>query len=83
MTTHKAILISEAKKDGLVPDRLISTLRDDYILVKTVSVGLNPTDRKHVAYLSPPGVLVECDYRPRRGSRRQERQETIQEGRPS
>lgn len=62
MTTQKAIIVIEPKKDGLVADRAIPALRDDYILVKNVSVGLNPTDWKHVAYLSPPGVLVGCDY---------------------
>jgi NADPH:quinone reductase-like Zn-dependent oxidoreductase len=45
-----------------VIDRPHPKLRDDYILVKTVSVGLNPTDWKHIAFLAPPGVLVGCDY---------------------
>lgn len=62
MATQKAVIVVEPRKDGLVTDRPIPTLRDDYILIKTVSVGLNPTDWKHVAYLSPPGVLVGCDY---------------------
>ncbi|KAJ5390774.1 Protein TOXD [Penicillium cataractarum] len=62
MSTQKAVIVVEPKKDGLVTDRAIPTLRDDYILVKNVSVGLNPTDWKHVAYLAPPGVLVGCDY---------------------
>lgn len=62
MSTQKAIIVTEPKKEGLVTDRPIPKLRDDYILVKTVSVGLNPTDWKHIAYLSPPGVLVGCDY---------------------
>lgn len=62
MSTQKAVIVTEPGKDGLVTDRPIPKLRDDYILVKTVSVGLNPTDWKHVAYISPPGVLVGCDY---------------------
>jgi NADPH:quinone reductase-like Zn-dependent oxidoreductase len=62
MSTQKAVIVVEPKKDGLVTDRAIPTLRDDYILVKNVSVGLNPTDWKHVAYLAPPGVLIGCDY---------------------
>lgn len=62
MTTQKAVIITEPKTEGLVTDRPIPQLRDDYLLVKTVSVGLNPTDWKHIAYLSPPGVLVGCDY---------------------
>jgi NADPH:quinone reductase-like Zn-dependent oxidoreductase len=62
MTTMKAVIITQPKTEGLVADRPLPKLRDDYMLVKTVSVGLNPTDWKHVAYLSPPGVLVGCDY---------------------
>lgn len=58
----KAVIVTQPKTEGLVTDRPIPKLRDDYILVKTVSVGLNPTDWKHVTYLSPPGVLVGCDF---------------------
>jgi NADPH:quinone reductase-like Zn-dependent oxidoreductase len=62
MSTQKAVVVVEKGKEGLVTDRPIPQLRDDYMIVKTVSVGLNPTDWKHIAYLSPPGVLVGCDY---------------------
>ncbi|KAJ5493341.1 Protein TOXD [Penicillium diatomitis] len=62
MSTQKAVIVVEPKKEGLVTDRPIPALRDDYVLVKNVSVGLNPTDWKHVAFLSPPGVLVGCDF---------------------
>lgn len=62
MSTQKAIVVIEKGKEGLVTDRPIPQLRDDYMIVKTVSVGLNPTDWKHIAFLSPPGVLVGCDY---------------------
>ncbi|KAJ5819951.1 hypothetical protein N7474_005542 [Penicillium riverlandense] len=62
MPTQKAIVVTEPKKADLVTDRAIPTLRDDYLLLKNVSVGLNPTDWKHVAFLAPPGVLVGCDY---------------------
>ncbi|KAJ5290069.1 uncharacterized protein N7443_010322 [Penicillium atrosanguineum] len=62
MSTQKAVIVTQPKTAGLVTDRAIPTLRDDYVLVKTVSVGLNPTDWKHVEYLSPPGVLLGCDF---------------------
>ncbi|KAJ5544505.1 Polyketide synthase enoylreductase [Penicillium sp. DV-2018c] len=62
MTTMKAIVTTEPKTESLVTDRPLPKLRDDYLLIKTVSVGLNPTDWKHIAYLAPPGVLVGCDY---------------------
>ncbi|KAJ6015903.1 protein TOXD [Penicillium herquei] len=62
MSTQKAIIVTSPKQEGLVADRAIPALRDDYILVKTKAVALNPTDWKHVAFLSPPGCLVGCDY---------------------
>ncbi|KAF5863569.1 hypothetical protein ETB97_009813 [Aspergillus alliaceus] len=62
MSTQKAVIVTQPKVAGLVTDRPIPTLRDDYVLVKTVSVGLNPTDWKHVQFLSPPDVLIGCDY---------------------
>jgi NADPH:quinone reductase-like Zn-dependent oxidoreductase len=62
MASQKAIIITVPKQEGLVTDRALPALRDDYILVKTEAVALNPTDWKHVAFLSPPGVLVGCDY---------------------
>lgn len=62
MTTQKAIIIASPKQEALVTDRPIPTLRDDYILVKTEAVALNPTDWKHIAFLGVPGVLVGCDY---------------------
>ncbi|KAB8239565.1 hypothetical protein ETB97_006740 [Aspergillus alliaceus] len=60
--SQKAVVITAPKKASLVSDRPIPKLRDDYILVKTVSVALNPTDWKHVEYLGIPGSLVGCDY---------------------
>ncbi|OKL64423.1 Protein TOXD [Talaromyces atroroseus] len=62
MTTQKAVVITSPKQEGLVNNRPIPVLRDDYILVKTVAVALNPTDWKHIAFLAPQGVLVGCDY---------------------
>ncbi|KAB8227954.1 hypothetical protein ETB97_006742 [Aspergillus alliaceus] len=62
MSFQKAVAITAPQVATLVTDRPLPKLRDDYILVKTVSVGLNPTDWKHIAFLAPPGVLVGCDY---------------------
>lgn len=62
MSTQKAVVITQPKTSALVTNRRLPTLRDDYILIKTVSVGLNPTDWKHIEYRAPPGVLVGCDY---------------------
>ena len=62
MSVQKAIIITAPKQAGLVRDRPVPKLRDDCILVKNVSVALNPTDWKHIDYLAPPGVLIGCDY---------------------
>lgn len=62
MSTQKALVVTASKEARLIRDRPLPALRDDYILVKTVSIALNPTDWKHVEYLAPPGVLVGCDY---------------------
>lgn len=61
--TQSAVVIQEAKLARLVHDRPIPKLRDDYILVKTIAVGLNPTDWKHIDFIvKEPGPLVGCDY---------------------
>lgn len=63
MSAQKAVVVTEPKQANVVADKPIPALRNDYILVKTVSVALNPTDWKHIEYnLAPPGVLVGCDY---------------------
>jgi NADPH:quinone reductase-like Zn-dependent oxidoreductase len=62
MSTQKAVIVTQPKTTDLVSSRAIPTLRDDYVLVKTVSVGLNPSDWKHIDFLSPPGVLLGGDY---------------------
>jgi NADPH:quinone reductase-like Zn-dependent oxidoreductase len=62
MSVQKAIAVVSPKKEALVFDRPVPALRDDYVLVKTVSVALNPTDWKHIDYVSPVGCLVGCDY---------------------
>jgi NADPH:quinone reductase-like Zn-dependent oxidoreductase len=58
----KAIVIKdkEAYLDRSYP---VPKLRDDYILVKTAAVAINPTDWKHVAFgMGAQGGLVGCDF---------------------
>lgn len=62
MVTQKAVVIVAPQQADLVSDRPLPTLRDDYILVKTEAVALNPTDWKHIAFLAAPGCLAGCDY---------------------
>lgn len=60
-TEMKAMKVVEAGKAEIqtVP---LPKLRSDYVLVKVSAVALNPTDWKHIDYLSTPGCTVGCDY---------------------
>ncbi|KAK3994450.1 zinc-binding dehydrogenase [Cladorrhinum sp. PSN332] len=58
----KAIVVTSPGKASLVTDRPKPSLRDDYLLVKTHSIALNPTDWKHAEITQSPGVLLGCDY---------------------
>jgi NADPH:quinone reductase-like Zn-dependent oxidoreductase len=40
----------------------IPQLRDDYILVKTRAVTINPADWNSIDYIATPGEIVGCDY---------------------
>ena len=40
----------------------IPKLRDDYILVKTIAVALNPTDWTTLDAVGDNGTIVGCDY---------------------
>ncbi|KAL9103463.1 MAG: hypothetical protein Q9163_001491 [Psora crenata] len=62
MATQKAIEIKGPGDAQFVMDRRMPQLRDDYILIKTVAVALNPTDWKHIDSMATPGALSGCDY---------------------
>jgi NADPH:quinone reductase-like Zn-dependent oxidoreductase len=57
MSKNHAVVV---QKPGEVQVQEISIpkLRDDYILVKTKAVALNPTDWKHVDFLTSKGATV-------------------------
>lgn len=57
----KAIRITKLG-EATVDNVPIPQLRDDYILVKTKAVALNPGDWKLIDYLAAPGEIVGCDY---------------------
>lgn len=60
--TMKAVVF-RGKEAHVERDRPAPKLRDDYLLVKTVAVALNPTDWKHVTGgLPAEGGLVGCDF---------------------
>ncbi|UKZ47826.1 hypothetical protein TrVGV298_002058 [Trichoderma virens] len=62
MSMQTAIQIKGPGKAEIVKDTPMPKLRDDYIIVKTAAVALNPTDWKQIDYLPSPGAIVGCDY---------------------
>ena len=61
MSKNQAVIVQKAG-EAKVQEIAIPKLRDDYILVKTKAVALNPTDWKHLDFLSDKGSLLGCDY---------------------
>lgn len=61
MSKNQAIVVQKAGEAKVV-DVSVPKLRDDYILVKTKAIALNPTDWKHVDFVAPPGTRIGCDY---------------------
>ncbi|KAH8602743.1 alcohol dehydrogenase class-3 [Bisporella sp. PMI_857] len=61
MTINRAIVVEERGKAGIaeVP---VPKLRDDYINIEVKAVALNPTDWKHIKYVSPKNARIGCDY---------------------
>jgi NADPH:quinone reductase-like Zn-dependent oxidoreductase len=57
MPKNHAIIV---QKPGEVEfqETSVPTLRDDYLIVKTKAVALNPADWKHVDYLTEQGTSV-------------------------
>ncbi|KAF2194122.1 oxidoreductase-like protein [Zopfia rhizophila CBS 207.26] len=54
---HKSKGIAEVSSNVPIP-----ALRDEYIIVKTKAVALNPTDWKAVDSRNSPGAIAGCDY---------------------
>lgn len=57
----KAIKVVE-KGRAEIQEVPVPKLREEYVLVKTTYVALNPTDWKHIDYLAIPGHTVGCDF---------------------
>ncbi|CAK1363504.1 unnamed protein product [Cercospora beticola] len=55
-------LIRQSAGQATVQRIPIPELRDDYILVRTVAIALNPTDYTSLDAAGSPGTLVGCDY---------------------
>ncbi|KAJ5979750.1 hypothetical protein N7481_007048 [Penicillium waksmanii] len=62
MATQSAIVVQEPGRAVLCRDVAIPDVPEDYILVKTKAVALNPTDWRHIDYVSCNGATVGCDY---------------------
>ncbi|KAJ9105049.1 hypothetical protein QFC19_003681 [Naganishia cerealis] len=61
-TTMKALVQHETEKRAEVKDHVVPQLDKNQVLVKIAYVSQNPTDWKHSAFLSPPNVIIGCDY---------------------
>ncbi|KAJ9094733.1 hypothetical protein QFC21_005891 [Naganishia friedmannii] len=61
-TTMKALVQHETEKRAEVKDHPVPKLDGNEVLVKVAYVAQNPTDWKHSAFLSPPNVIIGCDY---------------------
>ncbi|KAJ4245295.1 hypothetical protein NW762_014165 [Fusarium torreyae] len=49
-------------KEAAIENVPLPQLRDDYILVKTKAVAINPADWKSIDYIATPGETIGCDY---------------------
>ncbi|KAE8356046.1 oxidoreductase [Aspergillus coremiiformis] len=61
MTTQRAIMVQD-RGQLILANVPVLDLPDDYILVKTKAVALNPTDWRHVDAEPCTGTIVGCDY---------------------
>lgn len=55
-------LIRQGTSVAVLKSIAIPKLRDDYILVQTVAVAVNPTDWTTLDAIGDNGTLVGCDY---------------------
>ncbi|KAJ5710506.1 oxidoreductase [Penicillium malachiteum] len=55
-------LVVEGRGRMALRNLLLPKIPNDYILVKTKAVALNPTDWRHVYYEDCTGCIVGCDY---------------------
>ena len=57
MSKNSAVVVTKPG-EAAVEEVSVPRLRDDYILVKVKAVALNPTDWKHVDFLTSKGARV-------------------------
>ncbi|KAJ5960842.1 oxidoreductase [Penicillium vulpinum] len=61
MATHNTIIV-QSQGQAAVTESPMPALPDDYVLVKTKAVSLNPTDWKHLDLEACTGTVMGCDY---------------------
>nr|ESZ98297.1 putative protein TOXD [Sclerotinia borealis F-4128] len=61
MPSNTAIVVQKPG-EAKAAEASIPKLRDDYLLIKTKAVALNPTDWKHIEWLTSNGARIGCDY---------------------
>lgn len=65
MSPNQAVKTVEVGKAAVVDVEIPKLPADDYILVKTTAVAINPTDWKHIDLADKfpcVGIWVGCDY---------------------
>ncbi|KAF1970071.1 oxidoreductase-like protein [Bimuria novae-zelandiae CBS 107.79] len=62
MSTRKAVVHKSEGVAEIRSDVPLPKLRDDYVIVKTKAVALNPTDWRSLYSRTSPGAIVGCDY---------------------
>merc|ERR1712093_494909 len=60
--SQNTVIATQKPGEAAAVQAPVPALRDDYILAKVKAVALNPTDWKHVAWLTPEGARIGCDY---------------------
>lgn len=58
----KAIKIVGSRRAKVTAKAPMPELPPDCVLIKTKAVALNPTDWKHIDFISIRGATVGCDY---------------------
>lgn len=58
----KAIVSQDLGQASLIRDHPLPKLQDDYILVQTIAVAINPIDWKYIDYQPSPGATQGHDF---------------------
>lgn len=58
----KAIKIVGSRRAKVMANAPMPELAGDCVLIKTMAVALNPTDWKHIDFISTKGATAGCDY---------------------